>query len=264
MDRELRIISQIQIEDRQAELIEFLKYEIPDRFVVLMWFSLQTFDDPKGENYFLKIPFGVKFSYEIGSEGTPRVVEVRVQGGQNQLASEGDMFANDFGIYEAIEIQGFGVRGGVFRHHLGFVEKHFTEILILGLQVAIQQKYTKRDLTSGKIIDYTIKQVDRISLLAFEKQIREEFAKSRKLTAEFLKSILKQRSQYKNSKGSHYGFNEYLASKEGVTVKAIEKWIAKAELNSESPRLKSTNKAKKVSATKAGSKATTKARKEKK
>ena len=50
----MKIVAQVQIEDRQAELIEFLGYEIPDRFSVLMWFSLETFDDPKGKSIFRK------------------------------------------------------------------------------------------------------------------------------------------------------------------------------------------------------------------
>lgn len=258
----MKILSQVQIEDRQAELVDFLGYEIPDRFTVRMEFSLEVFDDPEGKSIFLEVPFMVKFNYEIGTEGTPRVVEVRIQGGQSERMSGGDPLANEYGIYEAIEIQGFGIRDRVFRHHLGFVEKHFTEILILGLQVVIQQKYTQRDLANGKIIDYTIKRLDHISLLAFEKEIREKLGKSRKLTPEFLKKILEERRRYKSSKGSHYGFNDYLASKEGVTVKAVEKWIAKAESSLETSRLKKATKTndsrnqrvKKVSATQAGKK----------
>ena len=99
--------------------------------------------------------------------------------------------------------------------------------------------------------------------MAFEKKIREEVGRSRKLTPEFLKGILEERAKYKSSKGSHYGFNEYLASKEGVGVKAVEKWIAKAESSLKNPRPRNANKTKKVSASKAGSKATPKARKEK-
>jgi len=254
----MKILGQVQIEDRQAELIEFLGYEIPNRFSVQMWFSLETFDDPQGKSIFSEPPFGVKFSYEIGVEGTPNVVEVRIQGGQNERADESHPFVNDFGIYEGIE-----VRGRVFRHNLGFVEKHFTDILITGLQYVIQREYKKRDLSSGKKFDEIFKRVDRASLLAFEKKIREEVGKSRKLTPEFLKGILEERARYKTSKGSHYGFNEYLASKEGVGVKAVEKWIAKAESNIKELRPKNASKAKKVSASKAGSKATLKARKEK-
>jgi hypothetical protein len=255
----MKIVAQVQIEDRQAELIEFLGYEIPDRFSVLMWFSLETFDDPKGKSIFLEPPFGVKFSYEIGVEGTPNVVEVRIQGGQNEREDASNPFVNDFGIYEGIE-----VRGRVFRHNLGFVEKNFTDILITGLQFVIQREYKVRDLATGKKFDEIVKKVDRASLLAFEKKIREEVGRSRKLTPEFLKGILEERAKYKNSKGSHYGFNAYLASKEGVGLKAVEKWIAKAESNLKNPRPRSINKTKKVSASKAGSKATPKARKEKK
>lgn len=254
----MKILGQVQIEDRQAELIEFLGYEIPDRFSVLMWFSLETFDDPQGKSIFLTPPFGVKFSYEIGLEGTPNVVEVRIQGSQNEREDESNPFVNDFGFYEGIE-----VRGRVFRHNLGFVEKNYTDILITGLQFVIQKEYKKRDLASGKKIDYITKRIDRASLLAFEKKIREQVGKSRKLTPEFLKGILEERTRYKKSRGSHYGFNAYLASKEGVGVKAVEKWIAKAESNLKNPRPRSTNKTKKVSASKAGSKATPKARKEK-
>jgi hypothetical protein len=245
----MKILGQVQIEDRQVELIEFLGYEIPDRFNVLMWFSLEDFDDPEGKSFFLDPPFGVKFYYEIGIEGTPNVVEVRIQGAQNERANESDPLANDFGIYEGVEM-----RGRVFRHNLGFVEKNFTDILILGLQFVIQKEYKKRDLASGKKIDYITKRVDRGSLLAFEKEIREEVGKSRKLTPEFLKRVLEERARYKKSKGSHYGFNEYLADKEGVGVKAVEKWIAKAELSLRSTRPKGAIKTKKVSATKAGSK----------
>jgi len=245
----MKILGQVQIEDSQAELVEFLGYEIPDRFSVLMWFSLETFDDPKGKSIFLEPPFGVKFYYEIGAEGTPSVVEIRIQGAQNERASEKDLIANDFGIYE-----GFEIRGRVFRHNLGFVEKNFTDILITGLQFVIQKEYKKRDFTSGEQIEYITKRVDRSSLLAFEKKIREEVGKSRKLTPEFLKRILEERAKYKILRGSHYGFNEYLAGKEVVSVKAVEKWIAKAELSLKNPRIKSTNKTKKVSATKAGKK----------
>jgi hypothetical protein len=254
----MKILGQVQIEDRQAELIEFLGYEIPNRFSVQMWFSLEDFNDPKGKSIFLEPPFGVKFSYEIGAEGTPNVVEVRIQGGQNEHADESHPFVNDFGIYEGIE-----VRGRVFRHNLGFVEKNFTDILITGLQFVIQKEYTKRDLKSGKQIDSITKRINRDSLLAFEKEIRERVGKSRKLTPEFLKRILEDRTRYKNAKGSHYGFNEYLASKENVWVKAVEKWIAKAESNLKELRPKNASKAKKVSAPKAGSKTTPKARKEK-
>jgi hypothetical protein len=255
----MKILGQVQIEDRQAELIDFLGYEIPDRFSVLMWFSLETFDDPQGKSFFLEPPFGVKFSYEIGAEGTPNVVEVRIQGGQNERANKSQPFANDFGIYEGIE-----VRGRVFRHNLGFVEKNFTDILITGLQFVIQKKYEKRDLTSGKEIAYITKRIDRASLLTFEKKIREQVGKSRKLTPEFLKGILEERTRYKNARGSHYGFNEYLASKEGVVVKAVEKWFSKAESNLKELQPKNTGKAKKVSAAKVGNKAPSKARKEKK
>jgi len=255
----MKILGQVQIEDQQAELIDFLGYEIPNRFSVQMWFSLEDFNDPQGKSIFFDPPFGVKFSYEIGAEGTPNVVEVRIQGGQNERADESHPFVNDFGIYEGIE-----VRGRVFRHNLGFVEKNFTDILITGLQFVIQKEYTKRDLKSGKRIDYITKRINRDFLLAFEKEIREQVGKSRKLTPEFLKGILEERTRYKKSRGSHYGFNACLASKEGVGVKAVEKWIAKAESNLNSPRSKSTNKTKKVSASKAGSKATPKARKEKK
>jgi hypothetical protein len=249
----MKILGQVQIEDRQAELIDFLGYEIPNRFSVQMWFSLEDFNDPQGKSIFLEPPFGVKFSYEIGAEGTPNVVEVRIQGGQNERVDESNPFANDFGIYEGIEI-----RGRVFRHNLGFVEKNFTDILITGLQFVIQKEYTKRDLKSGKRIDYITKRIDRTSLLAFEKEIREQVGKSRKLTPEFLKRILEERARFKESKGSHYGFNEYLASKENVGVKAVEKWIAKAETSLKSPGSVSKSKTKKVSASKAGSKATTK------
>lgn len=255
----MKILGQVQIEDRQAELIEFLGYEIPNRFSVLMWFSLETFDDPEGKSIFVDPPFGVKFSYEIGAEGTPNVVEVRIQGGQNERADESNPFANDFGIYEGME-----VRGRVFRHNLGFVEKNFTDILITGLQFVIQKEYTKRDLKSGKQIDYITKRINRASLLAFEKEIREQVGKSRKLTPEFLKGILEERARFKESKGSHYGFNELLASKEGVGVKAVEKWIAKAESSLKKSRPESASKTKKISASKAGNKATPKARKEKK
>ena len=254
----MKILGQVQIEDQQAELIDFLGYEIPNRFSVQMWFSLEDFNDPQGKSIFFDPPFGVKFSYEIGAEGTPNVVEVRIQGGQNERADESHPFVNDFGIYEGIE-----VRGRVFRHNLGFVEKNFTDILITGLQFVIQKEYTKRDLKSGKRIDYVTKRINRDFLLAFEKEIREQVGKSRKLTPEFLRGILEERTRYKKSRGSHYGFNAYLASKEGVGVKAVEKWIAKAESNLNSPRSKSTNKTKKVSASKAGSKVTPKARKEK-
>jgi hypothetical protein len=259
----MKILGQVQIEDRQAELIEFLGYEIPDRFTVRMQFSLETFDDPQRKNVFLEPPFVVKFCYEIGAEGTPSVVEVRIQGTQNERASESDPLANDFGIYEGIEIQGFGIRGRVFRHHLGFVEKKFTDILITGLQFVIQGEYKKQDLRSGKQIEYKIRKVDRPSLLVFEKKIREEVGAIRKLTPEFLNRILKERAKYKSLRGSHYGFNDYLAGKEMVSVKAVEKWIAKAESNLKTPRPRSTNKTKKVSASKAGSKVTPKARKEK-
>jgi hypothetical protein len=254
----MKILGQVQIEDQQAELIDFLGYEIPNRFSVQMWFSLEDFNDPQGKSIFLEPPFGVKFSYEIGAEGTPNVVEVRIQGGQNERADESHPFVNDFGIYEGIE-----VRGRVFRHNLGFVEKNFTDILITGLQFVIQREYKVRDLATGKKFDEIVKKVDRASLLAFEKKIREEVGRSRKLTPEFLKGILEERTRYKKSRGSHYGFNAYLASKESVGVKAVEKWIAKAESNLKSPRPRSTNKTKKVSASKAGSKATPKARKEK-
>ena len=250
----MKILGQVQIEDQQAELIEFLGYEIPNRFSVLMWFSLETFDDPQGKSIFTDPPFGVKFSYEIGSEGTPNVVEVRIQGAQNQRADEANPFANDFGIYEGIE-----VRGRVFRHNLGFVEKNFADILITGLQFVIQKEYTKRDLTNGKTIDYITKKIERASLVAFEKEMREQVGKSRNLTPEFLNWVLEERAKYKIAKGSHYGFNEYLASKEFVGVKAVEKWIAKAESSLKKPRLKSVGKAQKVSATKAGRKTTPKA-----
>lgn len=246
----MKILGHVQIKDRQAELIEFLGYEIPNYFSVLMWFSLETFDDRQGKNIFFEPPFGVKFYYEIGQEGTPSVVEVRIQGAQNERANKSDPLANDFGIYEGIEM-----RGRVFRHNLGFVEKNFTDILITGLQIAIQKKYTKRDLTSGKTIDYITEKLDRADLVAFEREIRERVGKSRKLTPEFLKGILKERTKWKNLKSSHYGFNEYLASKEGVGVKAVEKWIAKAESSLKDFQPKSKSKAKKkVSATKAGKK----------
>lgn len=249
----MKILGQVQIEDRQAELIDFLGYEIPNRFSVQMWFSLEDFNDPQGKSIFLEPPFGVKFSYEIGAEGTPNVVEVQIQGGQNERADDSSPFANDFGIYEGIE-----VRGRVFRHNLGFVEKNFTDILITGLQFVIQKEYMKRDLKSGKQIDYITKRIDRASLLAFEKQIREQVGKSRKLTPEFLKGILEERTRYKKAKGSHYGFNEYLASKENVGVKAVEKWIAKAEMTPKETHPKSPSKNRRVSASKAGSKTTTK------
>jgi hypothetical protein len=245
----MKILGQVQIEDREAELIEFMGYEIPNHFSVLMWFSLETFNDPKGKNIFLEAPFGVKFSYEIGSEGTPNVVEVRIQGGQSEREDESNPFVNDFGIYEGIEF-----RGRVFRHNLGFVEKNFTDILITGLQFVIQKEYKKRDFTSGKQIEYITKRIDRSSLLAFEKKIREEVGKTRKLTPEFLNRILKERAKYKSLRGSHYGFNEYLAGKELVSVKAVEKWIAKAESSLINSQSKSSGKTKRVSATKAGKK----------
>ena len=220
----MKILGQVQVEDRNAELIDFLGYEIPDRFSVLMWFSLESFDDPHEKVIFTEAPFGVKFYYEIGSEGTPKVIEVRMQGAQTERASVNDRFANDYGIYE-----GFEIRGRVFRHHFGFVEKNFTNIMISGLQFVIQKNYKKEDLKNGRVINYTTKRIDRESLIAFEREIREEVGKSRKLTPEFLKTILEERSEYKKIKGSHHGFNKHLAEREGLTVKAIEKWIEKAE-----------------------------------
>lgn len=242
----MKILGRVLIEDQQTELIEFLGYEIPERFSVFMWFSLEDFEDPEGKNIFVaEAPFGVKFSYEIGSEGTPNVVEVSIQGAQSERASENDAFANEYGIYE-----GFQVRGRVFRHHLGFVEKNFTDILITGLQFVIQKEFTKQDISSKKVITATTKKIDRALLKEFEREIRAEVAKSRKLTPEFLIKVLEERANYKILKGSHYGFNNYLSSKEGVKVKTVEMWIAKAE------KLKSESKSKKrVSATKAGKKA---------
>jgi hypothetical protein len=220
----MKILGQVLIEDTSAELTEFLDYEIPNRFSVLMWFSLETLDDPKGKTIFFEKPFTVKFTYEIGDQGTPKVVGVFVSGEQSEYAPKGDPFANDLGIYEGVMFH-----GRVFRQHLGFVENNFTEIMITGLQIAIQREYSVRELKGGRRFEYVSKRIDRDSLKLFEKQIREAVGGSRKLTPEFLTGLLEERARFKNEEGSHYGFNNFIASREMVSVKAVEKWVSKAE-----------------------------------
>ena len=116
-------------------------------------------------------------------------------------------------------------------------------------------------MKNNRVINFATKKIDHTSLKAFEKQMREEVGKTRKLTPEFLKGILSEREKYRKVKGSHYGFNNLLADREGVSIKAVEKWVAKAE---SLPTAKPIQKGKrKVSASKAGSKKTTKGKEKK-
>ena len=203
----MELTFQLQVEDPEAELIDFIGYEIPERFSVLFWISPQDFDDP----------FSVRFFYEIGDEGTPSVVETRISGSNSSLAGViGDH-------------AGFFYQGKVFRHHLAWVEKNFKDLFITGLQIAIQREYRSEELRKGRFLHHSTKKLDRETLKEFELQIREELGSRRKLTPEFLKEVLQKRAQYKKEHSSHRGFNQRLADQEAVTIKAVEKWIQKAE-----------------------------------
>lgn len=208
----MELTIQLQVEDPATELIDFLGYEIPERFSVLFWISPQDFDDP----------FTVKFHYEIGDEGTPSVVETRISGSNSALA--GAIPPLD-GVKSAHS--GFYYQGRVFRHHLSWVDKNYKDLFITGLQIAIQREFKLEEF--GRFFTQTVKKLDLPTLRKFEAQLREELGSRRKLTPEFLKEVLKKRERYFSEHGSHRGFNQRLAEQEGVTPKAIEKWIKKAE-----------------------------------
>lgn len=191
----------IAVEDPTVKLVNFLGYEIPEKFSVLFWISKQDFGDP----------FTVKFYYEIGEEGTPSVMEVRVSG------QHPDNFPSHY-------------QGKVFRHQLEWVEENYSSILIGGLQVAIQRRYSLEEWQNGHLsLRKSPKKLDFRTLEDFERQMRKELGSKRKLTPEFYKDILKQRQTYKKKHGSHRGFNEILRKQEGVSVKTVESWVTKAE-----------------------------------
>jgi len=210
----MELTMQLQVEEPETELIEFLGYEIPERFSVLFWISHQDYEDP----------FSVKLHYEIGEEGTPSVVETRISGSNYTLASENSAPDGENRLHS-----GLYYRGKVFRHHLTWTEKNFKDLFITGLQVAIQRDYKPEELKKGRFIHHSARRLNRQELKSFELQIREELASRRTLSPEFLKGVLRKREKYRLENGSHRGFNQRLADQEAVTIKAVEKWIQKAE-----------------------------------
>ena len=198
----MKYSSAVAVEDPKVKLVDFLGYEIPEKFNVLFWIDREDTGSP----------FTVKFYYEIGQEGTPSVMEVRVSGQHR------DNFPSHY-------------QGRVFRHHLEWVEQNYSSIFVGGLQVAIQKKYTLEQWQNGHIsLRKSSKKLDFSTLKDFERQMREELGSKRKLTPEFLKEILEKRDIYREIHGSHLRFNKTLAEEEKVTVKAVEAWVAKAEV----------------------------------
>lgn len=193
--------SAIFIEDPLVEFVDFLGYLIPQRFSVLFWIAIEDYEDL----------FTVNLKYEIAAQGTPKVTEVRVSG------THPDNFPNHY-------------EGNVLRNQLSWVDKNYRALLIGGLQVATQYKYRLEKWENGHVaIGKSRKKIDLADLKDFELELREKLGKTQKLTPEFLKEILDQRSKYKTIHGSHRGFNQKLAEQEGVKVKTVEAWVAKAE-----------------------------------
>ena len=214
------------------EPIELMSYQIPKKFKIS--FLIED-EDSKVRNWSLELII------EIGELGTPKVLEVTPRG----LSDQDEIWLDGSGEYLFRE-----PHDSVTPRQLQILQMNYRRFVVCALQVAIQTHTYQGDGINHK---WTLmgksRDVARQDLVSFGKEMTNLTSRTR-LTNEFLKQIEREHSDLKiKSNGRRFRGNEELAQKYLVEVKTIESWLAKA---------------KKVSATKAGSKATPKARKEKK
>ena len=214
------------------EPVELMGYQIPRKFKIL--FLIED-EDSKVRNWSLELKI------EIGELGTPKVLEVTPRG----LSDQDEIWIDGSGEYLFRE-----PHDSVTPRQLEILQMNYRRFLVCALQVAIQTHTYQGDGINHK---WTLmgksRDVARQDLVSFGKEMTNLTSRTR-LTNEFLKQIEREHSELKElSKGRRFKGNEILAERYFVQVKTIESWLVKA---------------KKVSATNAGSKATPKARKEKK
>jgi hypothetical protein len=207
-------------------------YQIPKKFKIL--FLIED-EDSKIRNWSLELII------EIGELGTPKVLEVTPRG----LSDQDEIWLDGSGKYLFRE-----PHDSVTPRQLEILQMNYRRFVVCALQVAIQSHTYEGDGIDHK---WTFmgksRDVPRQDLISFGKEMANLTSRTR-LTNEFLKQVEREHLELKKAaKDRKFKGNEILAQKYLVEVKTIESWLAKA---------------KKVSATKAGSKATPKARKEKK
>ena len=214
------------------EPAEVSGYQIPRKFKAL--FLIED-EDSKIRTWSLELVI------EIGELGTPKILEVTPRG----LSDQDEIWLDGSGEYLFRE-----PHDSITPRQLEILQMNYRRFVVCALQVAIQTHTYQGDGVNHK---WTVmgksRDIARQDLISFGKEMANLTSRTR-LTNEFLKQIEREHSELKmKSKGRRFKGNEFLAQKYLVEVKTIESWLVKA---------------KKVSVTKTGSKATPKARKEKK
>lgn len=207
---------------------ELMGYQLPKKFQT---FLLIEDESSKIRNWSLE------FIIEIGELGTPKILQVTPRG----LSDQDELWidANGFYLFKK-------PHDSVTPRQIEILQKHYRRFVVTALQIAIQFHTYKGD---GENHKWTVmsksREISRKDLTAFGKEMTNLTSRTR-LTNEFLKSIEREHLELKRaSEGRKFRGNEDLAQKYLVEVKTIESWLAKA---------------KKISATKAGSKAITQAK----
>ena len=204
------------------EPVELMSYQIPRKFKIS--FLIED-EDSKVRNWSLELII------EIGELGTPKVLEVTPRG----LSDQDEIWLDGSGEYLFRE-----PHDSVTPRQLEILQMNYRRFVVCALQVAIQTHTYQGDGINHK---WTLmgksRDIPRQDLVSFGKEMTNLTSRTR-LTNEFLKQIEREHLELKKAaKGRKFRGNEILAQKYLVEVKTIESWLAKA---------------KKVSATKAGSK----------
>ena len=214
------------------EPADLMGYQIPKKFKIL--FLIED-EDSKFRTWSLELII------EIGDLGTPKVLEVTPRG----FSDQDEIWLDGSGEYLFRE-----THDSITPRQLEILQMNYRRFVVCALQVAIQTHTYQGDGINHKwTLMSKSRDVTRQDLISFGKEMTNLTSRTR-LTNEFLKQVELEHSELKKaSQGRKFRGNEILAQKYLVEVKTIESWLVKA---------------KKVSASKAGSKTTTKARKEKK
>lgn len=243
----MNIVDAVTMPTGEMTPVQLLSYTVPQDFVAHFLIRDET---PLGRNV---LNWSVELRIRIGEMGTPLLQSLTHRG----LTDQNQIIMNGLGNYLPLN-----QHMGVSRKQIATVEKHLGDLLDFSLSLMLKSHQQTED--GGFTVLTQSRKISVGELQRFRKEMKNRSAKT-KLTPEFLKRISKiyllevARSQ---KAGDRCRTTEAIweATSFQSDKRTVETWVSKARKDG----FLSESSKKKVSASTAGSKASPKARKEKK
>lgn len=239
----MKIVDAVTVPTGTLESTKLLEYEVPKEFVA---FFLIKDESPLSNNGF---NWSVELRIQIGDLGTPIVTSLSQRGltQQNQIVIDG------LGNYQVIQ-----PHAGVSRKQIAIVEKNLRLLIDYSLSIALQ---THSPVAGGFTLLSTTRKISEKDLKRFRKEMIDRSAKT-KLTPEFLSYISEiYISEVKRAEKAKDRCRTTEVIQEATGFQSskgtVEVWVSKARKEGFLPPVSY----KKVSASKAGSKPKSKAKK---